>query len=97
MRRYIENIQDKSDNHKRRFALVVSGMFTLLIFSLWSMTTFGVLLNTSNVDKTQQEAQVLSTEVSPLDSIWSDVSGTFSDIKGQFNSLKESAFNIYGR
>jgi cell shape-determining protein MreC len=93
MRKYLKTIYQRSEQHKRRFALVTSGLITLFIFSLWSMVAFSNMPNFE--DKTNDEAQVISTGVSPFESIWSDVSGTVGDIKNQLTDLKNTAEDLY--
>jgi hypothetical protein len=41
MKKYLSTIHQRSPEHKKRFALVVSGCFTLLIFAGWSLVMFG--------------------------------------------------------
>lgn len=41
MKRYLSQIHTKPEAHKKRFALLVSGGFTLLIFAIWSVVMFG--------------------------------------------------------
>lgn len=41
MKKYLSEIHTKSPQHKKRFAFLVSGTFTLVIFTIWSMVNFG--------------------------------------------------------
>lgn len=41
MRRYIHELRKKSPAHRSRFALLASGGFTLAIFVVWFVVTFG--------------------------------------------------------
>jgi hypothetical protein len=41
MHRYFETLHEKSDTHKKRFALVVAGSISLFIFTIWSFVNFG--------------------------------------------------------
>lgn len=39
---YIRELKKKSPEHKKRFALIVSGSVTLIIFVTWMFVKFGV-------------------------------------------------------
>ena len=41
MENYLYRLSQKSDHHKKRFALGVSGCFTAIIFLIWSFVNFG--------------------------------------------------------
>ena len=41
MRQYLATLHQKPDHHKKRFALLVSGSFTLLIFGIWFLVRTG--------------------------------------------------------
>lgn len=42
MRKYLSELHTKPRHHKKRFAMIVSGVVTLAIFSIWSSVKFGV-------------------------------------------------------
>lgn len=42
MRKYLSTIHERPDSHKKLFAFAVSGTFTLFIFAIWTLTTFGL-------------------------------------------------------
>lgn len=91
MRRYIENLKDKPDHHKQRFALLVSGVFTLAIFGVWSFVVF---------HKTPQVPvavmQQVQYEPSPLSSLRTSFASAFEAIRGNVGELK-GAIDSYGR
>ena len=77
MSQYLSNLKQKPDHHKRRFALMVSGIFTLAIFGLWSLAHVGSL------HPVVAEGQ--GTEVSapsPLSALWSGTATAFKAIVG---------------
>lgn len=41
MKKYLSEIHKKPEAHKKRFALAVSGGFTLLMLMTWSVVSFG--------------------------------------------------------
>jgi hypothetical protein len=40
MRKYLKELPNKSRGHRKRFALLASGGFTLLVFVIWSAVKF---------------------------------------------------------
>lgn len=83
MKRYIENLKEKPDHHKQRFALVVSGIFTLAIFGVWSFVTFH---KTPEVPVAVLEQKVY--EPSPFSSLRTTFASAFESIRGNVDGLK---------
>lgn len=83
MRNYIENLKERPDHHKRRFALLVSGTFTLAIFAIWTLTTFS-----PNESVVATENKVKVEERGPLSSLTSSFATVFQAVKGDINTLK---------
>lgn len=106
MRKYLATLPDRSDKHKRRFAFMASGAFTLLIFGFWSASTFGV-------PEPTPIARQESDAVSPFESVQSNLATPWQSIKNQFKGLgnmiggvdveeeykgiRQDALNSYGR
>ena len=93
MKRYLETLHTKPDHHKKRFALVISALITALIFSLWSLSTFGpggFLSKTAD----DRGAQTARKEVSPFQSLTSAVSASFDQIFGNVDKLKEGVRQV---
>lgn len=86
MRKYLGTLHIKSDNHKKRFALLVSSAFTLLIFGIWSLTTFGGSYKTVLVEK---------EEVGPLQSLSTNLAASFEVFRNNFKELKDRALDFY--
>jgi len=80
MRKYLSTLHKRSDGHKRRFALAVSGCFTLLIFGVWTAANFG------------PEEKGRTLEVSPFESFQGSVASSLEALKNSFSELK-SGFN----
>jgi len=86
MRKYLAELHTKPAHHKKRFAFLVSGGVTLVMFSIWMLATFGNGGTLAQEEKSQNE-------VSPLESIMAGVGESFEGIRGSFGEL----INIYGR
>ncbi len=93
MRTYLSTLHEKSDSHKKRFALLVSGGATMIIFTIWSLVNFGnggVLAQNEN-DLVNSESKRVATvsEVSPLESIGASVSSSFAALGEAWDTLKD--------
>ena len=92
MRKYLAELHNKPDHHKRRFAFLASSTVTLFIFAIWSMATFG--FNTSILGGNEsQTASIASAkieeEVSPFQSIRMNIADSLDAIKNGWGELKE--------
>ncbi|MEK7175863.1 MAG: hypothetical protein AAB695_00620 [Patescibacteria group bacterium] len=63
MRKYLATLHKRPPHHKKRFALLTSGAFTLLIFAIWVLVNFG------QGEATPAAAEKSLEVVSPLESI----------------------------
>ena len=105
MKKYLSTLHTRSENHKKRFAFLVSGGFTLMIFSLWSLATFGTggtLEQGREVVAQKQETKEEVKEVSPLSSLKGGIATGFAGLsealEGIFGGLKGAVdLNNYGR
>ena len=81
MRQYLATLHKKSPSHKKRFALMVSGGFTLFVFSLWFVA--------------QNTPEVISTpkEITPIQSLTATVVGSLDKIAESFSELRSRALN----
>jgi hypothetical protein len=101
MRQYLSTLHSRSETHKKRFAFLVSGGFTLMMFSLWTLATFGT------GGRIAQEKAVVAQkeepkEVTPLASLKNGVAtglaGISEALRGLFPGGEDEAqINIYGR
>lgn len=94
MRHYLATLHKKPDHHKRRFALLVSGSVTVLIFTVWALVTFGPQGSWADNSKTSERAH---QEVGPLESIRMNVSSSLDSIQYSFEGLKGNVLNSYGQ
>ena len=78
-------MHERPERHKKRFALVVSGVFTLLIFTFWSMATFGV---GDTISLQEVEAERAHQETSPFESLYSSAVSGFEDILSNVSLIK---------
>ena len=85
MRRYIENMKEKPDHHKQRFALLISGVFTLAIFGVWSFVAFH---KSPEVPVRVVEQKVY--EPSPLSSLRTTFASAFEAIRGNVDNLRNT-------
>ena len=97
MKKYLSTIRERSTAHKKGFALIVSGGFTIFIFSIWSLTTFSnanVVVakapSTDNVPTAVSNNDV----VSPFENLSGGVANSIDAIKQQFNKIKQSVGSV---
>ena len=96
MRQYLATIHTRSDKHKKRFALLTSGGFTLFIFIIWSLVKFSPFGSDSNAVVANEVNVPTNTAnaISPLDNISSGISASFQALKDQFTSLKGNVQSV---
>lgn len=87
MRTYLSTIHQKSPEHKRLFALIVSSSITLIIFGIWSLVTFG--RDSQIVADVPKDAGTLKAPI-PLEDIKSGLANSFEAVRGQINSLQDN-------
>jgi len=92
MRKYLATLHTKSDHHKKRFALIVSGCFTLLIFAIWLEVRFGPS-DTQTVAATMQ-ADTVNGAPSPLESLKASASEAWSLLSGQVDKAEEGLKSV---
>jgi len=91
MRKYLATIHTRSPYHKKRFAFLVSGGFTLLIFGVWSLATFGTAEKTVTKN---------DNEFSPLESLKASVSTAFRVLRSDVDEVEKGLETVnqeYGR
>jgi len=88
MRTYLATLHKKSPSHKKRFALITSGTFTLLIFAIWALATFGP--STFGTMDSGQEASANQAvgEANPFGSLLRGVGAGFKALTGEVDELK---------
>ena len=91
MKTYLATIHQKSPEHKRLFALVVSSSITLIIFGVWSLVTFG--RSSQTVADAPRDAGTLEAPI-PLDDIKSGLANSFEAVRGQINSLQDNSGTV---
>ena len=98
MRKYLSTLHERPDHHKRNFALLASGSFTLLIFAIWATVNFG-FDEQQVVGKNERRVE----EVSPFASLIGGVGASFKALMGGVAELKtgleviNSETDTYGR
>ncbi|MCR4279441.1 MAG: hypothetical protein NUV78_01745 [Candidatus Zambryskibacteria bacterium] len=85
MRTYLATLHQRPPAHKKRFALLTSGIFTLLIFSIWALATFGV-----TNEATPASANTAVTQPNPFGSLFRGFAVSFQSLIGNMGELKES-------
>lgn len=104
MRKYFATLHKRSDAHKKRFALLSSGGFTLVIFAVWAAVNFGGSGNEAAASAAK------SSEVGPLQVMMENIKDSFNslftgiksdlqsvEIQSGYEEMKSNALNIYGR
>lgn len=83
MKKYLKELPNKSHGHKKRFALLASGGFTLLIFAIWSFVMFGPEPQVAE-DSTGPVnlAAVSQAEVTPFENVFVGIKDSWKSITG---------------
>lgn len=84
MRTYLSTLHERPHAHKKRFALVTAGSFTLLIFAIWALATFGT------PEPTTASANRAVEESSPISALIRGMGTGFKAFIGTTNEMKES-------
>ncbi len=88
MKDYLKEIHTKPHHHKKRFAFLVSGSTTLLIFAVWSLVRFGGEPQIAR-DVTSGPVQLAATiESGVIGDAWDGVKSSFSSLKNLFSDDK---------
>lgn len=88
MRKYLSTLHERPHAHKKRFALVTAGSFTLLVFAIWALATFGSApVATSGTEASANRAVL---ESSPIGSLMRGIGAGFKAFIGTTNEMKES-------
>ncbi len=90
MDKYLTKLYKKPDHHKKRFALLTSGVVTLFIFGVWSLATFGV-------GDISEATIAEKNEVSPFESLRTNLAASLEGIRDSFEELKDGALDVYGQ
>jgi hypothetical protein len=87
---YLESLRTRPDEYKRRFAYVVSGIVTVIIFCVWVWVTFfRAPHQVQNIQASQsQGASAVSagiTSTASATSSWQEIEDVMGRIKKTFN------------
>jgi hypothetical protein len=110
MKKYLASLKDKPEPHKKRFALLVSGSATLVIFAIWTMVTFGG----GTMDESKKANAQVTKEVSPFASLREGLAASFAglsealggakatfkeavDFEADYKEMKGGVLNTYGQ
>jgi len=105
MKEYLRTIHQRPDAHKKRFAFVVSGIITLIIFAVWSFVMLNnpttVADNNSNnnlaavvgADDNVLPASTDVNAVTPFQDLLSGIGSAFDAIKQSIGQLKDATNN----
>ena len=93
MKKYLSTIHQRSPEHKKRFALAVSSLVTLFIFTVWSLVNFGTAPGGILAKDYQVEAQK-TAEVGPFTYIRNILAGSFAALINIFNNVKSEAEQV---
>ncbi|MFH1472837.1 MAG: hypothetical protein ABIF06_00260 [bacterium] len=90
MKKYLSTLKDKPHQHRKRFALIVSSVFTLAIFAGWSLVTFGGY--SPNLPVAQNTSSL--TETSPFGTLRSTFAAAFASIRGNVDEVKKGIQSV---
>jgi hypothetical protein len=85
MRHYLATLHKRPHHHQKRFALITSGTFTLLIFGIWAMVNFPPSMADQPV---VAESQKEVSEANPFGSLTRGMAASFESLKESFQGLK---------
>lgn len=94
MRKYLATLHEKPEHHKKRFALLTSGVVTLFIFGVWSLVNFGLSEGGILARDTEENQTGRVAEVSPLGSLRMSLAATFSAFRGTVEEMKDSLTGV---
>jgi hypothetical protein len=84
MFKYIEQLRQKPEGYRKRFAFFTTSVLTLAIFGVWITTL------PSSIDRIEQRAAKADTNtVSPVNAARQNLGTAIEGIKGQFDEAKE--------
>ncbi|OHA91947.1 MAG: hypothetical protein A3J09_00375 [Candidatus Zambryskibacteria bacterium RIFCSPLOWO2_02_FULL_51_21] len=104
MRKYLSTLHKRSPKHKKRFALLASGGFTLIIFAVWVAVNFGSTVLPGN--GTEAAAKKAVEGPNPFGSLMRGLESSFEslrdslksvELKSGYENMKNNSLNIYGR
>lgn len=98
MKKYLSTIHQRSPAHKRRFALLVSGGVTLIIFSIWSLVVFGngnaIVANQPSDLSGPTVVENNPNTVSPFDDVKGGIANSIDAVKQQFDQIKQAVGSV---
>ena len=107
MRTYLATLHKRSDKHKKRFALVTAGSFTLLIFAIWALATFGEKeVTTASANQAVEEANPFGPLLRGFQAGFEMIKGTPEDfenqievinVEGSYRAPETGNLNTYGQ
>jgi hypothetical protein len=83
MRHYLATLHKRPPHHQKRFALLTSGTFTLLIFGIWAAVNFGE----PNPVVAEREVQTIE-QTNPFGSLTRGMAASFESLKETLDGLK---------
>ena len=100
MRQYLATLHQRSDRHKKNFALAVAGGATLLMFSIWFAVNFSqpttvAQNNLPSVHTLVAQGQV--QDISPFAAVTANVAASWEALKASFGNLLNVNTTTYGR
>lgn len=88
MKTYLKELHTKPDNHKRRFALLVSGGFTALMFATWFVVKFGGAPEVAKVEEgpvNLAAVEASAVGIAPFDNVLRGISDSWNSLQEIFN------------
>jgi hypothetical protein len=103
MKEYLRTIHKRSDTHKKRFALIVSGLVTMLIFLVWAIVSFGNATPVAANNSTSDDSLAAVVEatpaadvnaVTPFQDLLSGIGSAVDAIKQSVGQVKQAASSV---
>lgn len=95
MKKYLATLHQRSESHRKNFALAVSGGFSLFILAIWLLVNYGGVPQSGNLSN-QDTTPVLGRveEVSPLKSLGLSLSASVGSVKEIWNHFKNETTGL---
>lgn len=88
MRQYLATLHKKPDQHKKRFAFLVSGTFTLFLFVTWSLVNYGLPASEGSREQVVVQGSSREVEITPFNSLEGGMAAAFKALTGGFSEMK---------
>lgn len=91
-------MKTRPERHQKQFAFLVSGLFTLLVFTVWTLANFGGSVQTIAQTESDYVApakeDLTASAASPLEGLMTNLRESWSGVKSGLNEAKQGLESI---